>query len=48
MVQTVPDDINENYRGTIEFYKKCGFKITKRYMELWEHGAIELEKYLDN
>jgi ribosomal protein S18 acetylase RimI-like enzyme len=44
MVQTVPEEVNENYKGTIEFYKKRGFKIVKQYKELWEHGAIELEK----
>jgi ribosomal protein S18 acetylase RimI-like enzyme len=44
MVQTVPEEVNENYKGTIEFYKKRGFKIVKQYNELWENGAIELEK----
>jgi hypothetical protein len=46
IVQTVPDDVNENYKGTINFYNKRGFKFKKRYNELWEHGAIELEKKL--
>ena len=44
MLQTIPQEVNENYKGTIEFYEKQGFKIVKHYTELWEHGAVELEK----
>ncbi len=45
-VQTVPPEANPNYLSTVAFYEKQGFKIVKRYAELWEHGAIELEKML--
>lgn len=44
LVQTVPEEVNRNYKSTIEFYIRMGFKIKKRYSELWENGAIELEK----
>jgi GNAT superfamily N-acetyltransferase len=43
-LQTVPGDINPNYRSTIAFYEKLGFVFTKRYNELWEHGAVEYAK----
>jgi ribosomal protein S18 acetylase RimI-like enzyme len=45
-IQTVPPEVNENYRETLRFYEKLGFKIVKRYTELWEHGALELEKVI--
>jgi len=46
MLQTIPPDINANYIKTIKFWNNQGFKITKRYNELWDHGAIEMEKNL--
>lgn len=45
-IQTVPPEVNENYRPTLAFYEKLGFRIVKRYTELWEHGALELEKLI--
>ncbi|QQO10368.1 GNAT family N-acetyltransferase [Breznakiella homolactica] len=47
MVQTVPEESNSNYKSTISFYKKQGFEVIKMYKELWESGAIELEKVLN-
>jgi len=43
---TVPPDAKSSYKETIGFYEKNGFKIVKRYTELWENGAIELVKNL--
>jgi GNAT superfamily N-acetyltransferase len=45
-LQTVPADVNPNYRSTISFYEKQGFVFVKRYDGLWEHGAVEYEKKL--
>jgi GNAT superfamily N-acetyltransferase len=44
LVQTVPEETNKNYHGTIEFYKRQGYKINKLYKELWGNGALELIK----
>jgi len=44
---TVPPDAKSSYKETIGFYEKNGFKIIKRYTELWENGAIELVKNLE-
>ncbi len=46
VVFTVPPDTKPSYESTVEFYKKHGFEIKKRYNELWESGAIELAKVL--
>ena len=46
LVQTVPQESNPNYRGTIAFYKKMGFEMTRVFKDLWETGAIQLEKSL--
>ena len=43
-VQTVPPEVNANFSRTVLFYEGLGFRIVKRYAELWEHGAVELEK----
>lgn len=43
---TVPPDAKPAYSDTVSFYEKNGFKIKKRYKELWECGAIEMEKEL--
>lgn len=45
-VFTVPPDVKNSYMETVNFYEKNGFKIEKRYNELWENGAIELIKGL--
>lgn len=41
-VFTVPPDVKASYQETIDFYEKNGFKVGKRYNELWENGAVEL------
>lgn len=46
IVYTVPPDMKIAYRATLTFYQKHGFIITRRYNELWEHGAIQLLKDL--
>jgi ribosomal protein S18 acetylase RimI-like enzyme len=43
-VFTIPEDVNPKYSGTIHFYEKHGFKIIKRYTELWREAALLLEK----
>lgn len=45
-VFTVPSDVKIAYKETINFYEKNGFKVGKRYTELWENGALELIKNL--
>lgn len=47
-VFTVPPDVKISYNETINFYEKNGFKVEKRYTELWENGAIELIKSLQD
>jgi GNAT superfamily N-acetyltransferase len=42
MVYTVPPDKKPAYMSTLSFYQKHGFRITRRYEELWESGAIQL------
>lgn len=46
MVYTVPPDRKPAYRSTLGFYEKHGFRITHRYEELWEVGALQLVKDL--
>ena len=46
MVYTVPPDTKPAYSATLRFYQKHGFKITRRYDELWEFGALQLVKDL--
>jgi GNAT superfamily N-acetyltransferase len=43
-VFTLPVDVNPKYSSTIHFYEKHGFKIIKRYTELWLEAALLLEK----
>jgi ribosomal protein S18 acetylase RimI-like enzyme len=43
---TVPEDVKPAYGLTTRFYKKHGFKLVKRYNELWESGALLLVKKL--
>lgn len=43
---TVPPDVKSQYEQTIKFYEKHGFKINKRYTEIWNSGAIEMTKIL--
>jgi GNAT superfamily N-acetyltransferase len=47
-VFTVPPDVKISYKETMSFYEKNGFKIVKRYTELWENGALELIKNLQD
>jgi ribosomal protein S18 acetylase RimI-like enzyme len=44
MVYTVPPDKKPAYSATLRFYQKHGFRITRRFEELWESGAIQLVK----
>ena len=46
MVYTVPPDKKPAYSSTLSFYQKHGFRITRRFQELWESGAIQLVKDL--
>ena len=46
MVYTVPPDTKPAYASTVRFYQQHGFKILRRYNELWEHGALQLIKDL--
>jgi len=46
MVYTVPPDRKPAYSATLDFYQKHGFRITRRFDELWESGAIQLVKDL--
>jgi len=46
MVYTVPPDTKPAYSSTVGFYQQHGFKILRRYNELWEHGALQLLKDL--
>ena len=39
-------EVNNKFQGTIEFYKKLGFKIDKIFKELWENGSISMEKII--
>jgi Acetyltransferases len=47
-VFTVPPDVKVSYKDTVNFYIKNGFVVEKRYNELWENGAIELIKDLQD
>ena len=46
MVYTVPPDTKPAYSTTLSFYQKHGFRITRRFEELWESGALQLVKDL--
>ena len=46
MVYTVPPDTKPAYSVTLAFYQKHGFRITRRFEELWESGALQLVKDL--
>ena len=46
MVYTVPPDKKPAYTSTLSFYQKHGFRITRRFEELWESGAIQLVREL--
>ena len=46
MVYTVPPDTKPAYYSTVRFYQKHGFRILRRFDELWEHGALQLLKDL--
>ncbi|MGE5250217.1 MAG: GNAT family N-acetyltransferase [Bacteroidota bacterium] len=48
MVYTVPPDTKPAYSATLAFYQKHGFRITRRFDELWESGAIQLVKDLSS
>jgi len=46
VAMTVPEDVNPAYGATIRFYRQHGFVLTRRYTELWEHGALEFRRSL--
>ena len=46
MVYTVPPDNKPAYLATLRFYQKHGFRITRRFDELWDSGALQLVKDL--
>ncbi len=46
MVYTVPPDKKPAYSATLRFYQRHGFRITRRFEELWDCGAIQLVKEL--
>jgi ribosomal protein S18 acetylase RimI-like enzyme len=46
MVYTVPPDKKSAYASTLSFYQKHGFRIVRRYDELWESGALQLVREL--
>ena len=46
MVYTVPPDKKPAYSSTLRFYQKHGFRIMRRFDELWELGALQLVKDL--
>jgi ribosomal protein S18 acetylase RimI-like enzyme len=46
MVYTAPPDTKPAYSSTLRFYQKHGFRITRRFDELWESGALQLVKDL--
>jgi ribosomal protein S18 acetylase RimI-like enzyme len=46
IVHTVPPDKKPAYASTLRFYQKHGFRIIRRYDELWESGAFKLERDL--
>ncbi len=43
---TVPPDRKPAYLPTLRFYEKNGFKVARRFDELWESGALQLVKEL--
>ena len=44
VIFTVPPSSNPAYQSTVEFYEKHGFRVIKKYTELWRSGAWELRK----
>jgi ribosomal protein S18 acetylase RimI-like enzyme len=46
MVYTVPPDKKPAYASTLSFYLNQGFRILRRYDELWESGAVQLVREL--
>lgn len=46
LVYTVPPDTKPAYAATVDFYRRHGFRITRRFDELWESGALQLTKEL--
>lgn len=43
---TVPPTSKPAFQATVDFYRKRGFKVVKKYTELWQNGAWELRKSL--
>jgi len=43
---TVPPTSKPAYQATVDFYQKLGFRVVKKYTELWQNGAWELRKSL--
>ncbi len=46
IVYAVPPDKKPAYSATLRFYQRHGFRITRRFEELWDCGAIQLVKEL--
>lgn len=47
-VLTVPPEVENSFQKIVDFYTSNGFIIRKRYFELWESGALELIKILED
>jgi hypothetical protein len=47
-VFTVPPSSNPVYRSTVDFYEKHGFRVVRKYTELWQSGAWELHKVISD
>ena len=45
---TVPPTSKPAYQATLGFYRKHGFAVVKRYTELWQSGAWELRRSLND
>lgn len=41
-----PPEYNPNYLSTINFLIKNGFTLYRRHEEMWDNGALELNKFL--
>ena len=44
---TVPPDKKPVYSNTLRFYERHGFTLARRFDELWEAGALQMIKNLD-
>jgi GNAT superfamily N-acetyltransferase len=48
VVFTVPPASKPAYQATVDFYRKCGFIMVREYTELWQSGAWEFRKSLND